>query len=202
MADIPNNPTKIQIEAASYRAAVSESLMQTIGGSVNYLLSNIMPVGSVIPSMLDEATFQLKTSSDWVLCDGRSVVGSEYEALTGSSNIPDARGVFIRGKNNGRSTGTGNSAGDLALGTYEADDNKAHNHGGTSGPDSPAHIHTYEMYNNFGSGGGAKGSDGTGGSQGQGTTNAPTYNHYHSIASEGSEGRPRNVTMNYFVRIN
>ena len=197
MSDLSANPTKIQVEATSYRAAVSESLMQTMGGSINYCLANLLPVASIIPSMLDEATFQLQTSANWILCDGRSVAGSQYEALTGNSTVPDARGIFLRGKNNGRVDGKENPSGDVALGTYQADDNKPHSHGGVT--NSNTHAHTYEMYNNFGSGGGAKGSDGTGGSQGQGTTNDNT--HSHGINSDGVEGRPKNITVNYFVRI-
>ncbi len=42
MSDIPSVNTKIQIEATQSREAVSESLLQTIGASVNYCLDNIL----------------------------------------------------------------------------------------------------------------------------------------------------------------
>ena len=38
MSNIPSSEQKIQIEGAQLRAPVSESLVQTIGGSLNYLI--------------------------------------------------------------------------------------------------------------------------------------------------------------------
>lgn len=125
MSDIPGSPQFIQFEATQFRAPVSEAIMQEVGASVNYLLSNIMPVGSIIESMLDEATFQSQTGVNWVLCDGRSVTGSAYQTLTGSSTIPDALGRYSRT----RSYASGNDpAGDLAVGSVYADALQAHTH--------------------------------------------------------------------------
>ena len=54
-------------------------------------------VGEIKTAMLTEAQFQLATSSDWVLADGRDVTGSTYATVTGNTTIPDLRGQFLRG---------------------------------------------------------------------------------------------------------
>lgn len=45
-----------------------------------------------------------------------------------SAKVPDARGLVLRGKNNGRSDGDQDPAGDLSLGTFESDTFASHNH--------------------------------------------------------------------------
>ena len=92
-------------------------------------LSNTMPVGSVIHSMLTEAQFQAQMGVGWVLMDGRSVSGSRYHQITNNSTLPDARGQFLRGKNNGRADGKENPNGDSALGTQQQDAFQGHAHG-------------------------------------------------------------------------
>ena len=54
-------------------------------------------LGCVEQSILTEAQFQNVNGPNWVLCDGRSIVGSQLAKLTGISNAPDLRGVFLRG---------------------------------------------------------------------------------------------------------
>ena len=65
-----------------------------------------MPVGSIVASVLDYPRFckvneqseilNLKKSK-WAPCDGRSVGGSDYASY--EVNVPDLRGVFLRGLN-------------------------------------------------------------------------------------------------------
>jgi len=70
------------------------------GGKVNIegvdIGASLFAVGSVQQSMLTEVQFQTEMGDQWVLMDGRSVVGSRYETITGNSNVPDATGAFIR----------------------------------------------------------------------------------------------------------
>ncbi|MCK5355243.1 MAG: hypothetical protein KAJ63_09005 [Methyloprofundus sp.] len=98
---------------------------------------NGIPIGTVISSLLTEV--QVNTDTDdtnevdvrkrkWVLADGKDVSGSAYAQVTGNSHIPDFRGVFLRGKNNGRNDGNENPDGDLALGIYQADIFAEHTH--------------------------------------------------------------------------
>lgn len=81
-----------------------------------FIIGNELPVGSIIHSMLSPAQFANEMGDVWVLADGRSVAGSRYQAVQGSSTVPDLRGAFLRAKG-----ATYNPDGDLPLGTYTAD---------------------------------------------------------------------------------
>lgn len=157
---------------------------------------DIIPVGSIVSSMLTEAQFQAETSSGWVLCDGRSVTGSRYAAITGASTAPDARGLFLRGKNNSRSDGKEDPGGEIALGTYQADRNKDH-------------IHQVRQLTDNGDGG-LKNATGITVSAFAVSppatvvdTTTETDETYSFVAPEGgTDGRPRHVVINWFIRIN
>lgn len=60
MSDIPSANQKIQIEPTQYRAPVSESLAQTMGGSINYALDQVSSIGSSLSSL----TTQLNSSAE------------------------------------------------------------------------------------------------------------------------------------------
>ncbi len=184
MSDLSNTSERIQVEATRFRSAVSEALLQLIGGDINYLLGAILPVGSYMFSALTESQFQDYTGDGWVLADGRSCTGSEYAIKTGFTTVPDARGLFLRGKNNGRSTSTGNAAGNLTLGDYQADDFKTHTH-----PRSNI-LGTNGTHDADG------GSDKYNGDPGLGTIGAA------GDTVNGGETKPRNLTTNIFFRIN
>lgn len=142
-------------------------------------------VGDVKVSMLSEAQFLVANGGDvtWVLADGRDLdnfpetANSKYKDITGSSVIPDLRGMFLRGKNNGRADGNENPDGDLNLGTYQADEFKSH-------------THSYDRANNFS---GLLVGSSPAGFIVQGTTTG---------ASGGNETRAKNVTVNYYIKIN
>lgn len=142
MADVPASLVKVTQESILFNNPTSEASMSAIAGLTNALREIILPVGSIVASMLDESTFQAQNTSPsperWVLADGRDVTGSTYQSLTGDTTIPDLRGNFLRGKNNGRSDGKENPDGDLALGTYTASKFASHNHGYTDG----GHTHS------------------------------------------------------------
>lgn len=76
----------------------------------------ILPVGTIIHSMLTTTQFASQYGDNWVIADGRTVTGSLYASVTGISSIPDLRGGFLRAKG-----ATLNPDGDLALGTLTAD---------------------------------------------------------------------------------
>lgn len=182
MTDQANSTTRQQLEAVRFGSAVSEAVMSQVQGNLNYLLGAVLPIGSVIYSMLDESQFQDLTSAGWVLADGRSCVGSDYALLTGNTTVPDGRGVVPRGKNHARSGSTGNSAGDLALGTYQADQMIAH-----------VHSTHYRIP-----------TTGPGGSDGGGDHNRGLQDitEDSGSAGAGTETRPRSLTLNAFFRIN
>ena len=74
------------------------------------------------------AALQALRGAGWVLADGRSVTGSAYATITGTTAIPDMRGLFLRGKNNGRTDGNKNPDGDLGLGAIQGDQIVSHVH--------------------------------------------------------------------------
>ena len=156
-----------------------------------------LPVGTVVYSMLDATTFtsQQSPGETWYLADGRSIagLGLKYETLTSSASIPNLLGVFLRGKNNGRSDGNQNPDGDLALGTFTTDRFASHNHGGGN------HSHNTSTQNGA--------APDFGGLivriPGAGTFNSATDASGTIIATQGgSETSPKNVTLNPFIRVN
>jgi hypothetical protein len=142
--------------------------------------SSSSAVGAVQSAMITEAQFQAQFGTGWVLADGRSVAGSKYASITGSANIPDLRGMVLRGKNNGRVDGKENPDGDSSLGTYQSDEFKSH-------------YHIFSINYNSGALSGAQGNTPNAGAN---TFNGNTDN------SGGNETRMKNVTVNYFIRIN
>ncbi len=181
MSDTAESAARQQQEAARFRSSVSEALLQSMQGNINYLLSSILPVGSVVASLLTESQFQDIAGTGWILADNRSISSSTLATVTGITTAPDLRGVFVRGKNNGRSTTTGNAAGDLALGAGQSDTFASH-----------THSYSYQIP-----------SASPGGSDG-GTDNdvgLTTINNNTGSSGSTTETKPRNVTLNYFIRI-
>jgi len=156
-------------------------------------IGSILPVGTVLTSMLTSTQFASEYGDNWVLADGRSVTGTKYANVTGNSTIPDMRGAFLRGKGSSH-----NPDGDLALGTYTADKTASHNHqeralSGVNG--SPEGL-TYDT------------SSGTGSSIKyityiNGNVSNTGTNYPLTTANTGdNETAPKNITVNYFIRIN
>ncbi len=187
MTDIAKTSAPIQVESTRFRSSVSEALLARMGGDINFLLASILPVGSVIHSLLTEAQFQDLTSDDWVLLKGQDVSDSEFAVITGITVLPDGRGIFLRGKNNGRADGKQNLQGEQALGAYEADGFRNHSHNlqasyfqETGGPvvhdDGSEFLIINEPIT--------------------GTVQTP------DISKVTVETRPKSLTMNIFIRIN
>jgi microcystin-dependent protein len=153
-------------------------------------------IAEVKESMMTEAEFQAVYGAGWVLMDGRSVVGSKYAAIKGSSTIPDKRGRA------GIGAGTGSGLSNRPLGTTVGSETHtlaiaempSHNHGGGD------HSHSVPYGpGTFGSSSGAL----------TYRNDAGTHNTNASgnvIASQGG-GSPHNImqpslALNYFIRIN
>lgn len=210
MTDIPSAFNPIQQESVSFNNPVSESSLNAIGATVNGLLSVVLPVGCVIESMLTEAQFQTEIGNTtapflWVLADGRNVLGSTYNIVTGNTTIPDLRGLFTRGKNNGRSDGNQNPDGDLALGALQANQFGTHNHSFSD----PGHAHTTTYSGTglvpklrsaaYGSGSAVSATDATGSNA---IVTDVSSTGIGFVANGGNETRPTCVTVNVFIRIN
>ena len=137
-------------------------------------LGSILPVGTIIHSMLTTAQFAAEYGDNWVLADGRSVTGTKYASVTGSSTIPDMRGAFLRAKGS-----TYNPDGDLALGTYTGD---------KLGP------HTHEVSRIL-TGSGSNGALDY-------RVDVSTTAQYTTTSTGSNETAPRSITVNIFIRIN
>lgn len=127
----------------------------------------ISPVGGIMPYAGAVAP------ANWLICDGSTfdaVTYPELNTLLGGNVLPDLRGEFIRGLDNGRGIDP-----DRTLGSWQEDEFKAHKHriysgavGSYNGPDGNA----YRFYNG----------------------------DHDSEEVGGSETRPRNVAFNYIIK--
>lgn len=164
-------------------------------GKVIALFDKRLPVGTIVASIIeprlfskeagDSGNFDPKTST-WVPADGRDVAGSHYaESVTPLT--PDLRGMFLRGlnytdSNRVRSDGKQEPVGDARkAGQDEPDDFKRHTHPvadtgptGVIGP-GPAHV-----------------------------IQSSAQPGPSSLIGEtgGTETRPRNVAVFYYLKIN
>lgn len=145
-------------------------------------------IGDIRASILDESAFQAQNGSEWILADGRPIGGSDLAALTGSGVAPDLRGVFLRGKDNGKGLTS-----DVATGTYSADTFASHSHGGSSTATEstititgPTWCYTLDSA-----------SPST-----PKNVNKVTFGSSSVSSAGSSETKPKNVTVNYFIKIN
>lgn len=202
MADITPERIKIQQQETRQRTSLTESLFARVGASINWIIENATEqVGDVVTSTLTEAQFQEQRNNKWVLMDGRDVSGSDYAAITGFTNIPDGRGVVLRGKNNGRDDAFADDEGERQIGSLQMDQmqrltgqfrHRSDTIGGSAGIEGGA----FSGSNSGAAHGGAS-------SQGRLVTfnSANSPNARVSATTEG-ETRMRNVCVNYFIKIN
>lgn len=184
--------------------ALNSALTNTINGVNSALSSSInqhAPSGTII-------TYAGNTAPDgWLECDGSLVnratrsalfnaIGTIYGEGDGSTTfaLPDLRGQFVRGWDHGKGIDT-----DRQFGSSQTDANKSHNHGGTTGNDSPDHTHSSHT-----TASGAMGTQSTGTEPIYDTpaqTGGASTRHTHSISSDGgTEARPKNIAMMYCIK--
>lgn len=180
MAEVPASPKKIHVEEVRYKSGVSEATLFKMAGSMNYLLQAFLPVGTILITELDEATFQSEIGSvtgNWVLCDGRSVVGSEFEDLTGRSSIADLRGRYPRMKDHGAGV---DPNGDNPIGTHYSHELVSHIHSHTYFREDPPFNATHHRWQ-----------------KGNGDATLTT----NTNATGGNETRPVTTVVNFMIRI-
>ncbi|MFI8645949.1 phage tail protein [Pseudomonas iridis] len=174
--------------------------------------------------------FRTTAPAGWLKANGAAVSRTAYASLFaeigttfGSGdglttfNLPDVRGEFVRGLDDGRGVDTGR-----ALHAAQGDDNKAHGHTGTISSEAHSHTltgstasggaHTHDVVANGGQyasetqpygvyrGNGVTSVDKTAiASSGAhthtitGNTNSVSHSHTLTINSTGTESRPRNI---------
>lgn len=157
------------------------------------LIADLGSLGDVKYSVLKLEEFVKLNGKGWVLMDGQSIENSKLYRLTGGDlkNSPDARGVFIRGMNLGRSTDTGDANGDRNVGMFQSDEFKQHSHSASG----------YITGNITGSNG-TRDCDG-GNQKFNCDPGFPDRNVSVSIqANGGIETRPRNISIYTYIKIN
>jgi microcystin-dependent protein len=110
-------------------------------------------------------------------------------------NVPDYRGVVLRGVDDGKTYDT-----NRVLGSYQADGNKAHTHTGTTASDG-AHTHTVGSYLN--TGGSSSNCISTNNNGNTAVTANSDGNHTHTFTSDSSgntEATVKNKAVSYWIR--
>lgn len=139
------------------------------------------PVGAVIASYLAPPRMKERYGDQWALADGREVsTKTAFYEITGKTQLPDLRGMFIRGLNAERKDGKQDPEGDgRGVGEYQADTLQRHAHDNTA-----AGIWGRSF----------KGEDGS-------PKTAHEKKDGKTGTTGGTETRPRNVALYYYVRI-
>lgn len=183
-----NYKVKARISENSYASVIFEreyALAPAGSGSA-------FPIGSVIAYLGNSGNIAGMEANGWFKCDGRSISGlsalsnDEKTALTnilgGSSNLPDLRGIFLRGLDEGRGYDDDRltrSGGESTTGvrSQQGESMRDHRHSGTTS--------TNGSHNHGGSTGDAGWSRSTddGGTTGTAAENSGT--HSHSISWDG-----------------
>lgn len=164
-------------------------------------------IGDVKLSLLGPKEFQNRNGDGWILMQplndklkNEALQGkfAEFFQATGLKDVPDGRGVFLRGMNMGRNGGTGDPSGDSrAVGSSQTDAFAKHDHGGGdhSHPHGSSHWPNGGMYNNnrhYLAGGDQGHTNGKFAIRGSGRT---------IVAQGEAETRPRNVSVYVYVKV-
>ena len=187
---------------------VSGGFMQTdSSGNLSFQIVAGVPSGAVFCIAV------ASVPSGYLECNGQSVsrttfaalfavIGTQYGSSSGSTfKVPDLRGEFIRGFDNGRGVDSGRS-----VASSQSDQNKQHNHSASSSSSvsDPGHTHTANYgQGNLVSSGGAFGLRDSGNANR--IRNANTGISVSTSTSIGNDGgnetRPRNIAMMYVIKV-
>ncbi|MFZ4569024.1 MAG: phage tail protein [Bacteroidota bacterium] len=231
-----NYKVKIGISENSYATVLFEreySIAPAGSGSA-------FPIGSVIAYLGNNGNIAGMEANGWFKCDGRSISGlsalsaDEKTAFTnilgGSSNLPDLRGIFLRGLDDGVSgyrdedrltrTGGENTTGvrstedesmrkhtHLAAGSTSTDGSHGHSWRFNTERDDEGQGGSYNEYTQGGSGYAAGADNNPISSTGSEHSHAMSFltrdpsNSEASVSSyAGNENRPDNTAVYYLIR--
>ncbi len=173
-------------------------LFAALGLNQAHAYANDSYPGEIRQSILSEEQFRNTYGEGWILMDGRNIENSDLARTYGLTNVPDARGVFLRGKNHNRDDGKGDPHGDQTCGTYQEDQLKSHKH------TDKGHSHGFDL-NFFTSNnvGGAQPARGGGHHhEGESVVGNIKTGQADIEPTGGSETRPRCIVVNTFIKIN
>lgn len=136
------------------------------------------PIATIIASHLTPTQMKEIYGNSWVLADGSNVsADSKYFEATKLDAVPDLRGVFLRGMNEGRSDGREDPESERQIGSFQDHMIASHNH--------PLPYQKHSLANGKGAG-----------NLESGGSNTSTSNR------GGPETRPRNVAVYFYIRVN
>jgi hypothetical protein len=168
-------------------AAAAAALVVVTLGTAATRRQTVAELGDVRYSVLDAAHFRAVHGDGWVLMDGRNINNTALCQDQGFCQLPDARGVFIRGMNLGRAPDAGDADGDRQLGALQADAIKSHQH---------RLEHIGELgWSNVGNGSAHRIVTDDGGTWGNWHPPTTTTSVGHS------ESRPRNIALYTYIKV-
>ncbi len=147
-------------------------------------------IGDLRFSLLKPVDFLRVYGDDWVLCDGQTAMPQRLAGLTDLSQVPDARGMFLRAMNHegGSDPQPGRIAGDAP----QADD-------------VIAHTHSYKPFSVFRGGEQTNGVEfnATAGSlvEGVGERESSYFPSSPNPPDDHSETRPKNIAAYLYLKI-
>lgn len=180
------------IHASDNKLAKNQQAIANLSAQAEAIqAASAAPIGTVLASMLQPPAFATAVGdppnfeighSKWTLADDKGrIPGTKWAEYTQNAPVPDLRGMFIRGINQGRSDGK-QDPDNRNPGDYQVDQFQTHihdalyaNHAGTT----PSHKY-----------------EGASDQNPAGKTAGPATGRY------GSETRPKNVAVFFYLRIN
>ncbi|MBF0206654.1 MAG: hypothetical protein HQK53_07170 [Oligoflexia bacterium] len=194
-------PLEIQalaIQKLKKVVAIQQTIVSTLQKNLNKGI-----VGEVRASLLSLQAFQNLNGNDWVLMDGQTAlpVDNPLRQLTGLTQVPDARGRFLRMKDYGANV---DSSGDKPVGTLLDDLTKMPNNQFSGSTDRNTHDHLVNIFVAGGSGVHYKGAwSSTSDHGGPFPTTTSPHSHSHSVSVSGgdAETRPKNIIVSYYIKI-
>jgi microcystin-dependent protein len=172
----------------------NENIIYVYTGTWTRMGGDKIPVGTI------NAYAGTVAPEGWMFCDGSTFNGSTYpelQTVLGGTTLPDLRGVFLRGLDNGRGVDTGRT-----IRSFQQDATARPNNSFTTNT-TGAHSHTTALPRgdtNWSNGGG---NSVWGWSANRNWNSSVAGNHSHTITGGGdSETRPINVAVNYIIKAN
>lgn len=153
-----------------------------VPGTVIYFAANAAPTGYL---KANGATLSRTTYATLF-----AAIGTTFGAGDGSTNfvIPDLRGYFARGWDDGRGIDSGR-----AFGSTQVDANLSHTHTGTT---DTTGAHTHGQGATSGNTAGLSGSPASGVPYASSTSEAGSHSHtFTTAANGGTESRPKNIAL-------
>jgi len=189
MTDIPSALKTIDEKETRSRASVSEATLTKIGGSINALVkTGPEAIGTIETSILTVVQFQSIRGTSWVRMEGQSIAGSDLASLTGMTTLPDmvSSGRFLRQS----------ASNEADLATTQEDENKSHRHLEST---TTRNFISGSHYDRLG--GNVAGEFRNMPDSTDGTSTTTIYSG-NTVYDGGAETRPKNIRVNYFIKIN